>query len=55
MGHLNQNLTEEVMSNFMELYLLKNLVRVPTCYTYLGNPSRNEIFHITITVFFPEN
>ena len=44
MGDFNSEPIEETTSDFTELYDLKNLVRVPTCYKNPENPSHIDLF-----------
>ena len=44
MGDFNSEPIEETTSDFTELYDLKNLVRVPTCYQNPENPSHIDLF-----------
>ena len=44
MGDFNSEPVEETMSDFMELYDLKSLARVPTCYKNPENPPCIDLF-----------
>ena len=39
LGDFNSEMTETELSNFCEVYNMKNLVKEPTCYKSLENPS----------------
>ena len=54
MGDFNSEPIEETISDFMELYDLKNLVRVPTCYKNPENRSCNDFFLINKNLCFQD-
>ena len=39
LGDFNSKMSEDVMLNFCSLFSLKNLIKEPTCYKNLDNPS----------------
>ena len=39
LGDFNSKMSEDVMLNFCNLFSLKNLIKEPTCYKNLDNPS----------------
>ena len=54
MGDFNSEPIEETTSDFMELYDLKNLVRVPTCYKNPKNRSCTDFFLINKNLCFQD-
>ena len=44
MGSLNANVSESTLPSFCTLLKIKNLVKEPTCYKKLANPSRIDLF-----------
>ena len=44
MGSLNANVSESTLPSFCTFLKIKNLVKEPTCYKKLANPSRIDLF-----------